>query len=474
MSCHTSPSREPSLPRRKFLSQLAATVATVSIVPRHVLGGPGTVAPSDKVNVALVGAGGQGRSNCESLFREPSAQIIALADPAESYSLENFYYKGMGGREPVRAAIEAHYRETTPNHSVATYVDFREMLEREKAIDAVLCATPDHLHAFVTTHSLRAGKHVFCEKPLTHNVWEAREVARITRETGLATQMGNIGHSTDQMRATVEALQAGAVGEIREVHAWVSASRWNPTLLGRPPEQPAVPAGINWDLWLGPRAERPFHSAYFPVAWRDFWDFGGANIGDFACHDLDAATWALQLAAPRSIEASAAGTWNQEIAPHGSLIRYQFDAIGNQRAVDLFWYDGGLKPPRHEWLDPDFDLPRRGVLFVGTNGLIFCQGAGGPMRAFPATRGEFPLLPQPTLARSQGHHRDWLIACQGGPPASANFEDGARLTEIALLGVLALRTGHMIEWDAEKMVAKGFPDADPILREPTRAGWELA
>ncbi len=474
MSCHSNQPAASSLPRREFLSTLAATVATVSIVPRHVLGGPGTVAPSDKVNVALVGAGGQGRSNCESLFREPSAQIIALADPAESFSLENFYYKGMGGREPVRSLIETHYRKSTPNHRVATYVDFREMLDREKAIDAILCATPDHLHAWVTTHALRAGKHVFCEKPLTHNIWEAREVARVTRETGLATQMGNIGHSTEDMRKTVEALQAGVIGEVREVHAWVSASRWNPTLVGRPTEAVVIPKGLNWDLWLGPRADRPFHSAYFPVAWRDFWDFGGSNIGDFACHDLDAATWALQLSAPRSIEASAAGTWNQEIAPHGSLIRYQFDAMGHQSKVDVYWYDGGLKPPRHEWLEADFELPRRGVLFVGTRGLLFCHGAGGAMRVFPATRDEQPTLPPPSLVRSQGHHRDWLLACKGGPPASANFEYGARLTEIALLGVLALRSGRSIDWDAEKMQARGFPEAEALLREPIRTGWELA
>src|SRR5207245_1247532 len=264
--------------------------------------GRGFVPPSDKVNIALVGAGGQGRSNARELFKQPDAQIVAVADPAESFSLEQFYFKGVGGRVPVQGEIEKHWAKT-PHFHCAAYEDFRVMLEKEKSIDAVLCATPDHLHAYVSVFAMRSGKHVYCEKPLTHNLWEARQVARVARETGVATQMGNQGHSSDGIRQTCEWIWSGALGTVREVHAWVNAKRWNPTLTGRPKEQAAVPAGLNWDLWLGPREPRPFHPAYFPVAWRDYWAFGASHIREFSCHDVDAACWSLDLHAPVRVEA---------------------------------------------------------------------------------------------------------------------------------------------------------------------------
>src|SRR5262245_15959154 len=272
--------------RREFLKSGAAAATVATLVPRHVLGGRRFVPPSDKVNIALIGAGGQGRSNARELFKLPDAQIVAVADPAESFSLDAFYYKGRGGRGPVQEEIEKHYAAKTPNSRCAAYEDFRFMLEKEKAIDAVLCATPDHLHAYVSARAMRAGKHVYCEKPLTHNVWEARQIARIAKETGVATQMGNQGHSAEGIRQTCEWIWGGALGTVREVHAWVPAGRWNPTLTGRPKDTPPVLAGLNWDLWLGPREPRPFHPAYFPVAWRDFWAFGSSNLGDFGCHDL--------------------------------------------------------------------------------------------------------------------------------------------------------------------------------------------
>jgi predicted dehydrogenase len=464
---------QPPPTRRTFLKDGAAAGAAFTIVPRHVLGGPGQVAPSDKVNIAVIGAGGQGRTNLRPLFEQPDAQIIAVADPAEYFDLEAFYFKGMAGRKPVREQIERHYARTTPNYRCAEYVDFREMLDREKAIDAILCATPDHLHACVTVLAMRAGKHVYCEKPLTHNIWEARYVAKVAADTRVATQLGNQGHSTDTIRETVELLRAGAIGPVREAHVWVPNGRWNVGLMSRPTDTPLVPAGLKWDLWLGPREPRPYHPAYFPVTWRDFWAFGGGNIADFGCHDLDAACWAFNLAAPASVEFSPAGHMDHEIAPHGSLGEYRFAARGNQSPLVIKWYDGGLRPSVPDSLLEGQPLIPRGVLFIGDKGAILTGGSGGTPRLLPDSKYKGFARPKPTIPRSKGHHRDWLDACKGGPPASSHFEYGARLTELSLLGTLALRLGRRVDWDPDRMEVKGQADAEPMIREPYRAGWEL-
>lgn len=457
--------------RRRFLRTSVAAAATVQVLPRALLGGPKFVPPSEKVNVAVVGVGGRGLQNLRELLALADVQVIAVADPARTFSLEAFYYKGTGGRDPAQAAVEKHYAAKTPNFRCAAYEDFRVLLEKERAVDAVLCATPDHLHALVSLRALRAGKHVYCEKPLTHNIHEAREVARVARETGLATQTGNQGHSTVGMRETVEAIQAGVIGTVREVHAWVGTKRWNPALTTRPEGSPAVPEGLNWDLWLGPRSPRGYHPAYHPVAWRDFWDFGGSSIGDFASHDLDAATWALDLPLPTRVEAHAAGPMDQEIAPHGALVTYDFPARGNQPPVRVTWYDGGLRPVAPAALG-GFPLPGRGVLFVGEKGVIQCDGAGGAPRLFPESLRAAPK-PAATLVRSQGHHRDWINACKGGAPASSAFAYGAHLAELGHLGNLALRLKKPIQWDAANLKVPGRPEADPIIRGTYRPGWEL-
>jgi predicted dehydrogenase len=459
--------------RRRFLRATASAVAAFTIVPRHVLGGPKFVPPSEKINIAIVGAGGQGRTNVRALLKHDDAQIIAIADPHEQSNLESFYYRGAAGRKPVRAEIEKHYSGKTPNYHVAEYEDFRVMLEKEKSIDAILCATPDHLHAYVSVLVMRAGKHVYCEKPLTHNIWECRRVAQVAKETGVATQMGNIGHSTDSIRETCEWIWNGAIGTVREVHAWVGTSRWNKQLVGRPTETPPIPAGLNWDLWLGPRAERPYHPAYVPVAWRDFWAFGCGTLGDFGCHDLDAACWALDLQAPTTIEARPAGPMDADIAPYGEICYYHFGARGNQPPVKITWYGGGLKPPTPDALPPG-TLPDRGVLFVGDKGLMLCGGAGGKVQLLPDGEDRSYQRPAPTLPRSKGHHRDWLDACKGGSAASSNFDYGARLTEIVLLGVASLRARRKIDWDPANLKATGAPEFDGIFKETYRSGWEIA
>jgi predicted dehydrogenase len=461
--------------RRRFLSRAAVAGATLSLVPRHVLGGPRFVPPSEKVNIAIVGCGGQGRTNLRGLFPLGDAQVIALADPIESMDLEAFYFRGIAGRLPVKAEAEKHYRAKNPNHRVAAYEDFRVMLEKEKAIDAVLCATPDHLHAYVCLTAMRQGKHAYCEKPLTHNVREARLMAEVARETGLATQMGNQGHSGDGIRQTCEWLWAGVIGEVREVHAWTSASRWSKKYTHGRPESEPVPKGTRWDLWLGPREQRPYSSAYTPVTWRDYWDFGTAPIGDFFCHNFDNACWALDLKAPTSVEASGAGGVDKEMAPPGGLYTYKFPARSKMPPVTFTWYDGGLRPPRPEGLDPLDQLGAggNGTLFVGSKGMITCPGWAGAPKLLPLRLMDDFDRPPKTLPRSNGHHRDWLNACKGGEKASANFEYGAVLTEMGLLGLVAMRVGKQLEWDAVAMKASNAPQADEYLKGHYRKGWEI-
>lgn len=289
--------------RREFIKTSTLSAAGFMIVPRHVLGGNGFVAPSDKVNVGIIGAGGKGRQNTANLLKLEDVQVTAIADPANYWNLADFYYRFEAGRGPVKQIVEEHFRKKTPNFKVAEYIDFREMIEKERALDAIVCSTPDHTHAYISLMAMRAGKHVYCEKPLTHNIWEARLLKKVAKETGLATQLGNQGHSADGMRETVEYLRDGAIGQVSEVYAWVPATRWIPGLTGVPTGSSPLPKGFkDWDLWLGPAADRPYHEVYSPVTWRDFWDFGLGALGDFGCHDMDAATWAFNLSAPETVE----------------------------------------------------------------------------------------------------------------------------------------------------------------------------
>ena len=466
------PSNKPT--RRDALKTAAGAAAVFQIVPCNVLGGPKHVAPSDKINLGLGGGGGRGLKNVAELLKYDDAQITAIADPAEMWDLSGFYYKGVAGRAPARSVIEKHYEKKGAGRRCAEYEDFRVMLEQEKSLDAVLVATPDHLHAAVSLAAMRDGLHVYCEKPLTHNIAEARLVADVARESGVATQMGNQGHSTEGIRQTCETIWAGAIGSVREVHSWVPTSRWNPELSGKPAGSQPVPKGLNWDLWQGPRRSRPFHSAYAPVAWRDFRTFGCGAIGDFGCHDLDAACWALDLKTPTSVEMRPAGYTDAEIVPHGEIGYFQFAARGSQPPVRITWYSGGLRPQHPDGLPPEVELPRRGVLFVGDKGLILCGGAGGAPRLFPEQRRQEFVAPKPTIARSKGHHRDWLDAIKGGDAASSNFEYGAHLTEITLLALVALRTGKKILWEPNNLKATGVPEADPIIHGEYRSGWALS
>ena len=459
--------------RRNFLkSSAVATAATITIVPRHVLGGPGHVAPSDNVNVALIGAGGRGFQNAKELMKLKGVTITDVVDPAERWDLEGFYYKGVAGRLPVAEAIDTHYSSEKQRHKCRHHQDYRKFFDDAKDVDAVLCATPDHTHALICLRAMREGKHVYCEKPLTHNIAEARLVAKVAKETGVATQMGNGGHSSDDVRKMVEWVKAGVIGDVTEFHAWVPATRWNPKLGGRPTEGMPVPKGLDWDLWLGPRKKVDFHSAYAPVAWRDFWAYGLGAMGDFGCHDLDAVVWALDLPTPTSVEMHPAGYMDDDIIPFGELGYYEFPARGDKPPVKVTWYSGGPKPEKPEAMG-DAQLPDRGVMFVGDKGHLLDRAYSGPPELLEPKLKENFKEPPTTLAATNGHHQDWIDAARGGPAASSNFEVGAHLTEITLLGVLALRLGMKIEWDHDSMNVTNSDKAERIIRGEYRPGWDL-
>ena len=460
--------------RRKFLKASAATATAFTIVPRKVLGGVGFTAPSDQVNVALIGAGGRGFKNARALMKVSGVTITDIVDPAEHWDLSNFYYKGVAGRLPVAAEVNKFYSNAKYDHKCGLHQDYRKFFDSEasKDVDAVLCATPDHAHAVVSLRAMREGKHVYCEKPLTHNVGESRLVAKVAKETGVATQLGNQGHSSENVRRIVELIQAGTIGKVREVHAWVPATRWNPKLGGKPKDSMPVPKGLDWDLWLGPRKPIDFHSAYAPVAWRDFWKFGLGAMGDFGCHDLDAAVWALDLKTPTSVEMHPAGYMDDDIIPFGEIGYFEFAARGDQPPVKITWYSGGPKPKKPEAMK-DRELPGRGVMFVGDKGhLLNAAYANGPELLEPELKENF-VEPTKKIERSKGHHQDWIDAARGGPAASSNFAIGAHLTEITLLGVIALKLGKKIKWNHDQMKVTNAKDADPIINGEYREGWKL-
>jgi predicted dehydrogenase len=474
MDYYTDSRQNPT--RRQFIARTAASAAAFTIVPRHVLGGQRFVSPSDMVNVALIGAGGQGRTNVRSLFKLDDCRVVAIADPAEHWDLSRWYYGGVAGRGPVRAEIEKHYGEKTPNFRCGVYEDFRVMLEKEKAIDAVLIATPDHQHAYQAIVAMKAGKHVYCEKPLTHNIREARLLARVAKETGVATQMGNQGRSGEGHRLTLEWLADGAIGAVREVHAWTGGPG-----TGRDPlihtDPSAKPANFDWDLWLGPREERPFDGAYTPFTWRYFWDFGNGMMPDMGIHHVDPAFNALELDGPTLVEGRSTHEVGEKIL--GShFMTYRCPAKENRGAVTVQWYDGGLKPPTPVGIDPDDPQQRlgeygNGIVIVGEKGVLTAGGWSGMPRLLPLELRESYTPPPKTLPRVAGHHADWIQGCKGGTTPCSHFGYGARLTEFMLLGTLALRAGKPIKWDAEGMRASNAPEVQPIIEGSYRKGWEL-
>ena len=429
---------------------------------------------NDIVNVALVGCGGMGMGVINNLKPFEDVRVVAVADPIGRYQ-DDFFYKRPVGREVAAEEYTKFYGERFPGHVCKAYEDFRVMLdEMDKDIDAVVCATPDHLHAYVSVYCMRHGKHVYCEKPLGHNIREVRWMAKVAKEMNVATQMGNLGHAREGMRQAIEIIRDGGIGTVTEAHAWVPAARWHKWMTAVPTDTPPAPADMNWDLWLGPRPVRPYHHVYAPVRWRDFWTFGLGAIGDFVCHDMDLICWALDLVAPTTVEAFQAGKTSPELTPHAEICHYFYKGAYNKPDLHVTWWDGGLRPPTPACWPEGRAWPSRGSMFVGTKATMLCPDLGGRPELFPKSYDDNYTRPEPLIPRSVGHHREWIDAIKGGKPGGTEFGYAARLTELALLGVVAIRTGKKIEWDYENMKAIGVPEADAIINgEPYREGWKL-
>ncbi len=467
--------RNRQISRRRFVKSTGAVIWGFTVVPRSVLGGTNSTLPSERINVAIIGAGGQGIVNAKQLMQFADVQVVAVADVNESSDYSEFYFGGSGGREPARHVINEYYAQDKASGTYkgcATYIDFYEMLEKERDIDACLVATTDNLHALATMAAIRKGKHVYCEKPLTKTVFEARTVARAAAEHNVSTQMGNQYQASEQTRLLCEWIADGAIGEVREIDAWSCrpGDDW-PQGVGRPKDTPAVPNGLDWDRWVGPAPMRPYHSDYHPFKWRGWVDFGTGTLGDIASHLFDAIFRAFKLKAPVSIEASCTEL-NGETYPLASLLTYEFGARDGFVPLTIKWYDGGLRPTRPDELETDRTVPSHGAFVYGDKGTIM-YGLE-EVRIIPETKMKAYKLPRRTLPRSPGHHREWIDACKGGAEPGSNFNFADRLVETVLLGNVALHVPYQkLIWDSENLKVTNVAEANEFLHRPYREGWGL-
>jgi predicted dehydrogenase len=441
--------RRSSITRRQFVAASAGAL----------LAAPGFLRSQDagnRLNIAVIGVGGRGAANLGAVSEE---NIVALCDVDER----------------ALAAAGAKFRKAR------RVTDFRRLFDRPRDFDAVVISTCEHTHAFATMLALRNNKHVYCEKPLTHNIWEARRVRETAARTKVATQMGIQIHATENYRRVVEVIQSGAIGPVREVHVWVSrAWGWQSAeaakrhgdivaTTARPKEAMPVPAGLNWELWLGPAPHRPFHSVYVPgPRWYRWWDFGNGTMSDLGSHWIDLPFWALRLRAPRTIEASGPPP-HAELAPASMTATYEYAARGDLPAVRLSWYQGEDKPDI--WRKGGIPRWGDGCLFIGGKGMLLANYSRHvllPERDFAEFR-----RPAATLPRSPGHHAEWIRACKTGQATSAPFDYSGWLTEANHLGNVAYRVGRRLEWDADNLRCTNAREAAAFIRRSYRKGWEL-
>jgi predicted dehydrogenase len=438
--------------RRTFVNDLTKAGVAFTIVPRHVLG-RGYRAPSDTLDVACVGVGGRGRQDLDGVSGE---NVVALCDV------------------DWRAAQDAFANFPRAKR----YRDFREMLEKDgRNIDAVVVATPDHTHAVIAMAALRAGKHVYCEKPLARTIHEVRALMDAARRTKVATQMGNQGHAGEGTKQIREWVEAGVIGPVREVHFWTNRPIW-PQAIERPTESHNPPPTLDWNLWLGPAAERPYHPAYAPFRWRGWWDFGTGALGDIACHAMDAAYWTLNLGFPTRLEAEST-TLFAETAPRAARIAYHFAARGNRPEVRLVWRDGSLLPPRPPEWEAGTPWPpseEGGQLWIGDSGKLVAGMYGQNPRLVDDKRNaELKASPPaPKYPRVPNIYAEWIAACKAGGTGSSSFaEHAGPLTQMVLLGNLAVRMGRPLELDPETGDVKNVSVPDEWVRPSYRRGWVL-
>jgi predicted dehydrogenase len=440
--------------RRQMIGSAAAAWASVMAVPRHVLG-LGQTPPSEIIRVAGIGVGGQGASDLNELAKEKDVQIVALCDVDDRSAKGSF--------------------EKFPE--AARYKDFRKMIdEHQKDFDAVLVATPDHMHAPATLASIWAGKHVYCEKPLAHSIFEVREIQRAATAKQVITQLGNQGHSYESIRVFCEWIWDGAIGDVHTIHAGCNANHSKIGQLAKMNEKHKVPPELDWELWLGPTHLRPYNPMYLPGNWRGWSTFGTGTVGDWTCHVIDPVFWALDLGSPATVKAEAKDYDPQkhgQTFPSGTTITYKFDKRGTRGPLKLVWHDGTESLPRPPEMEPDRKLPEAGAIVLGTKGGIMygSHGATG-VRIFPEKKmGEYKQPPK-RLPRVKSHHHDWINAIRTGKRAGSDFFYGGPLTEIALLGVIATKMlGQELKWNGGPFGRN--EEANALMKPEFRRGWGL-
>ncbi len=445
--------RRSRFSRRSFLKTTSGGLLLASFVPRTAWGA------NDQINVGCIGVGGKGASDVTGVAGA-GGTILALCDVDEKRR----------GKNVVEKFPDAKF-----------YHDFREMLEKEaKRIDAVTVSTPDHTHAPAAMMAMKMGKHVYCQKPLTHTIWEARQLTETARKAGVATQMGNQAHANEPIRRAVELVRAGMLGKVTEVHTWTNRPIWPQGMKSRPAAE-AVPETLDWDLWLGPAPDQSYSSEYVPFKWRGWWDFGTGALGDMGCHIMDMPFWALDLKHALSVEAEQDS--NTAVAgPTWSTITYTFAPGKHHKKLKYMWYDGvskdGGHAPPDEVLEgcgmaPKVAVSKFDLVMIGEKGKLFFQRGKVDMVTSPGSLLEEYADTPKSVPRVKDEDAEWITAIKGGPAALSNFDYSGPLTEFVLLGNLAIRAGQKIEWDGENMKATNCPAADQYVRRAYRKGWEL-
>lgn len=492
--------------RRQFLASTSVAAAAVSMAPRHVLGGVKHIPPSERINLAYIGCGTQGFRQITAALEHPAIRIVAVCDPvrgSDGYpdygndELNNHVRKfledpnwakgargALCGREPGREIVNRFYTRKGQAGDCRIYADFRELLEKEKSLDAVYIMTPDHLHGVIAARAMKAGKHVITHKPISNVLDEVRVVRDTARAAGVATQLFCAASQTSAPTIR-EWLDTGVIGPVREVHNWSSRPFWPQGMTEPPQGTPPVPEGFEWDLWLGPAAERPYHPAFTHTVFRGWYDFGVGALGDMGHYSFHQIFEVLELGSPISVEASRSQVWRMEnfcwhrhsahvAYPHASQIRWEFPARSDKPPVSLHWYDGGMRPPTIPELEEDgLEMPDEGMLFVGSKGKLLAGFTGDNPRLLPKARMQAFQAPPETLPRPINELEQFVRACRGGQASDASFEKAYPFAETILLGTIAVRVPKKLRWDAGQFEFTNSKEANAMKVRHNRPGWEL-